>query len=250
MSRPELVEEVLDAAGGEDRWRRAGLIRARVRTGGLLTRTRVPGNRLRDYEVTVGLARPRAVLDPFPEPGQRGVFDSGAVWIEAYSGEVLRRRQNPRQSFSGLSGLRRNLRWDALDSTYFAGYAMWNYLTTPLIFLRDGVEVREGDSWSGEGELWRSLRARFPDDLDTHSREQSFWFDGEGRLVRHDYTAEVVAGVAHAAHYCRQHRSFDGLLFPTRRQVLPRRSDLRSRPFPTLVSIELSDLRVEGGGAQ
>ena len=52
--------------------------------------------------------------------------------------------RSTRRRSSGRSGLRRNLRWDALDSTYFAGYAMWNYMTTPYLLTRQGVEVARG----------------------------------------------------------------------------------------------------------
>jgi hypothetical protein len=244
--RPALLDEALEAAGGLERWRAARRIRARVRSGGLLPRTRVPGNRFADYELTVDVERPHAVLDPFPGPGRRGVFERGTVRIEGAGGETLERRADARAAFFGRSGLRRNLRWDALDATYFAGYAMWSYLTTPLLLSREGVEVGEGKSWSGEGERWRRLDAFFPADLDVHSRRQSFFFDDHGLQVRNDYTAEVVAPVARAAHYCTEHRSFDGLVFPTRRRVLPRRRNLRSLPFPTLVSLEISEVRVEG----
>jgi hypothetical protein len=249
MSRPALLDEALEAAGGEDRWLAAERISARVRSGGLLPRTRVPGNRFSDYRLTVEVASPKAILDPFPRAGHRAVFDAGTVSIESSDGEVLRRRQRPREAFSGLSGLRRNLRWDALDATYFGGYAMWNYLVNPLLLTREEVEVTDGDSWSGEGGEWRSLRARFDPELDTHSREQTFWFDRHGLLVRHDYTAEVVAGGAHAAHYCSEHREAGGLRFPTRRRVLPRRRDLRSRPRPTLVALDLSEIEVESSAS-
>jgi hypothetical protein len=240
-----LLEEIVEAAGGESRWRVAARIRARVRSGGLLPRTRMPGNRLADYTVTVETDHQRAVLDPFPEEGLRGVFDDGEVRIESGGGEVRERREGPREMFFGRSGLRRNLRWDALDSTYFAGYAMWNYLVTPLLLLRADVAVSEGPEWSGEGERWRRLDARFPAELDTHSPEQCFFYDDGGRQVRHDYTAEVIARRARAAHYCSQHRTYDGLVFPTRRRVLPLRRDLRSRPFPVLVSVDLEAVEVE-----
>ncbi|HSF03552.1 MAG TPA: hypothetical protein VLA62_11100, partial [Solirubrobacterales bacterium] len=72
-----LLDEVLEAHGGLERWRAARTIRARVRSGGLLIRTRVPGNRFADYHATVAVDEPRAVLDPFPEDGQRGVFERG-----------------------------------------------------------------------------------------------------------------------------------------------------------------------------
>ena len=56
---------------------------------------------------------------------------------------------------SSALGLRRNLRWDALDSVYFAGYAMWNYLTAPYLLTREGVEVGEGDTWTEGAQTWR-----------------------------------------------------------------------------------------------
>ena len=243
-----LLAEVVEAAGGEQRWQSVGLIRARVRSGGLLPRTRVPGNRFADYRLTVDPTRPYALIDPFPEPGLRAVFERGQVRIETSEGEVRERRTRPREMFFGRSGVRRNLRWDALDSTYFAGYAMWNYLAQPLLLLRGDVEVTEGPSWSGEGEPWRRLDVRFPADLDTHSPAQSFFYDRSRRQVRHDYTAEVVSRRAHAAHYCAAHQTVGGIVIPTSRRVLPRRRNLRSRPFPVLVSLELSEIEIEAHG--
>ena len=69
----------------------------------------------------------------------------GESRIEALDGAPIESRADPRPVFFGRSGLRRNLRWDALDSVYFAGYAMWNYLATPYLLTLDGVETREGE---------------------------------------------------------------------------------------------------------
>jgi hypothetical protein len=240
-----LLDEVLEAHGGLERWRAARTIQARVRAGGFLLRTRVPGNRFADYRLTVDVREPLAVMDPFPKAGHRGVFEGGAARIETEAGEVVVSRDDPRAAFFGRAGLRRNLRWDALDSTYFAGYAMWNYLTTPLLLTRDGVEVSEGDPWQEEGESWRRLEASFPETLDTHSRRQSFYFDVQGRLRRHDYVAEVVGRWARAAHYCAEHAQAGGLVFPTHRWVHPLGPRNRSLPFPTMVWLELSELHVD-----
>ncbi|QUR67509.1 hypothetical protein [Mycobacterium spongiae] len=240
-----LLDEVLDAHGGLAQWRRADTIHARVRTGGLLLRTRVPGNRLADYRITVHVRQARTVLDPFPRDGQRGVFENGQVRIESHDGPVISSRANPRAAFFGRSGLRRNLRWDPLDSVYFAGYAMWNYLTTPYLLTREGVAVEEGQTWREGEETWRRLNVSFPWALDTHSPRQSFYFDGSGFLRRHDYAPEVVGRWARAAHYCVDPISAGGLVFPTRRWVHPIGPGNRSLPFPTLVSIQLTDVRVE-----
>jgi len=243
-SGSELLDEVLEAHGGLERWRAAGAIRAHARSGGLLVRTRVPGSRFADYRLTVEVQERRAVLDPFPGEGRRGVFDRGGARIESETGEAVESRTDPRPEFSGRSGLRRNLRWDALDSAYFAGYAMWNYMTTPYLLTREGIEVREGEPWSQDGESWRRLEVTFPAGLDTHSRQQTFYFDSRGLLRRHDYVAEVVGGWAHGAHYCADHTQADGLVFPTRRWVRPIGPLNRSLPFPTMVWIELDEISV------
>lgn len=242
---PALLDQVIEAHGGLERWRAARVIRARVRSGGFLVRTRFPGNRLGEYELSVEVAEPVATMDPFPGAGQRGVFDRGRVRIETAAGETLESRDDPRAAFSGLSGLRRNLRWDPLDSAYFAGYAMWNYLTTPLLLTRDGVRVREGEPWPEGTERWRRLEVDFPGHLDTHSPHQTFYVDPAGLVRRHDYTAEVVGGWARAAHLLADHREVGELTFPTRRWVRPRGPGNRVLPGPTLVWIEIAEIRIE-----
>lgn len=240
-----LLEEVLEAHGGRDRWAAAKTIRARIRSGGLLLRTRMPGNAFAEARIEVDVDRVRAVAEPFPTPGRRGVFEDGSVRIQADDGEILASREDPRPCFFGRAGLRRNLRWDVLDSVYFAGYAWWNYLNAPYLLIRAGVEVSEAEPWREGAETWRRLDVNFPAGLDTHSPRQTFYYDHEFRLRRHDYVAEVVGGVARAAHMCADHVSAGGLLFPTRRWVRPIGPRNRPLPFPTLVWLELVEIEVE-----
>jgi hypothetical protein len=241
----DLLGEALHASGGLDRWREARMIRARVRSGGLLVHTRMPGNRFADYAVEVSVAEPRTVMDPFPRAGERAVFDAGDVRIETADGEVLESRERALDAFSGASGLRRNLRWDPLDSAYFVGYAMWNYLTFPYLLTGDGFELAEGEPWEEQDERWRRLEVTFPPGLHTHSPSQVFYFDSRGLLRRHDYVAEVVGRWAKAGHYVDDHVKAGGLVFPTRRRVRPvARPSNRTLGFPTLVSIDLSELEV------
>ncbi|SRR6266487_114428 len=242
-----LLDEVLEAQGGLARWRQVRTVQARLRAGGLAFRTRVPGNRLADSHLTVHVQEPRTEFDPFPRDGQRGVFERGVVRIEGLDGEVLSSREHARAAFFGRSGLRRNLRWDALDCVYFAGYALWNYLAFPYLLTREGVEVSEGDPWKAGAETWRRLDASFPPDIDTHSPRQTFYVDAGGLLRRHDYIPLVIglARNAHYAHYCADHVRAGGLVFPTRRWVHLLGPGDRSLPFPNVVSLQLTDLRVE-----
>jgi hypothetical protein len=131
-------------------------------------------------------------------------------------------RDDPRASFTGLTW--RSSWDDPARVGYFVGYAMWNYLTTPFLFTYDGVVTREGEPWREDGQTWRRLHVTFPERIATHSRQQTFYYDGDGLLRRHDYVVDVNGGAV-AGHYTDGHRTFDGLVVPTRRQVYPRAAD-------------------------
>jgi hypothetical protein len=243
-----LLEEVIEAHGGRKRWSRAKEVHAHVRSGGLLMRSKGQGRCFRDYRLSVDTGEPRAVFEPYPREGSSGVFTANETRLVDAEGGVTEERQNPREAFSGSSGLRRRLRWDSLDALYFAGYAMWNYLTIPFLFVSEAFEregfVQEGEPLETDSGPWRRLDVRFPEDIPTHSRDQCFYFDAQGLLRRHDYTPEVVASFANAAHMVSGHREVDGLVFGTHRQVFPKAPGGRPLPGPTVVWIDLDSISV------
>ncbi|MGE2816262.1 hypothetical protein ACQI5H_14150 [Mycobacterium heidelbergense] len=239
-----LLDEVVAAHGGIDRWRAVKALTAHARFSGLL-RSRFPGNRMANVHVRIQLAEQHTVFHGFPQEDQRTVFDRGDVRVETRDGELITARRNARAAFAGLSGLRRNIRWDALDATYFAGYAWWNYLCAPLLLTREGVTVSEGATWPEAGEQWRRLEVSFPSDIHTHSRRQTFYVDAAGLIRRHDYVARPIGRWARAVHYCNDHRNFEGLVLPTRRQARPQGPRGRSLPYPILVALDIDQIEVE-----
>lgn len=239
-----LLDNVIAAHGGMQRWQSISSITARGRLGGLLPR-RFPGNKLAHFTVEVRTAAPHTVLHDFPHAGVRAVFDRGDVRIENHAGEPLDTRTDPRAKFSGLAGLRRNVRWDPLDVAYFAGYAFWNYLTAPLLLTRDDITVTEGEPWQESGQRWRRLLATFPAGIDTHCRQQTFYVDAAALIRRHDFLAEPIGAWATAALYCSQHRDIDGLIFPTQRRVLPRGPGARVLARPTLLALDFDEIEIK-----
>jgi hypothetical protein len=239
-----LLDEVLAAHGGVERWRGVKALTALGKFGGLLS-SRFPGNRMADVSVRVEMAEQHTVFRDFPQQDQQVVFDRGDVRLETRDGELLSARRNPRAEFVGLSGLRRNFRWDALDAAYFAGYAWWNYLSTPMLLTREGVTVTEGETWREAGGQWRRLEVSFPADIHTHSQRQTFYVDGAGLIRRHDYIAYPIGRWARAAHYCDDHQRFGGLVFPTRRRVRPQGPGGRSLPLPILVALDIDQIDIE-----
>ena len=239
MSPESLFQRVITAHGGSERWRRVKELHIGVRCGGAALAARFQRNAYRRYRAVVDTRRPMVRFSPFK--GAHGVFTPECVWIETDDGQVRHARANPRGFFP--SG-RRHIFWDRLDVLYFGGYAMWNYLCTPFLWQAEGIELAAGDPWQEAGETWQSLTVRFPPGWPTHSSEQVFYIDARGYIRRHDYTARVIGSYARAAHYCEHHREFDGLVFPTRRRVYPRRRDNHALPFPTLIWIDIDRIDV------
>jgi hypothetical protein len=218
-----LLDEVVAAHGGRDAWESAREVTAELRSWGLALSMKRAGGPFRRYRARVTVGEPRTEISPYP--GGVGVYERDSVWIEDEAGAVLERRDDMRSRFPGL---RRRLWWDPLDALYFAGYALWNYFNTPLLLTRCDVEER-GDA----------LRVRFPPDIPSHSRTGVFHFDERRVVTRLDYTAEVFGKWARARHVCREHRTFDGLVFPTVRRVT-----LRGTPGPVLIAIDVDDASV------
>lgn len=243
----ELLDLAIAAHGGMERWRGLSTIAARISTGGLLFAAKWKLGALRDVEGRVECSTPCTVFSPYSAQGRRGVFEPGKVWIETEGRNLLQERKDPRAAFRGL---RRTIYWDHLDLLYFAGYGLWNYLCAPFFLALPDFEFREIEPWEEDGERWRCLQVYFPPSFPTHSREQVLYFDERGLIRRLDYTAEPVGSWAKAAHYCLEHKTFSGLVVPTRRRVVPRRADGRALQGPTLVWIEISDVKLSCGLAR
>lgn len=232
-----VLASAIAAHGGIGLWQRLTAVEAVLSVGGFLfTTKRVPP--LKRVRVVASTRAPRFTFFDYPKPGQRGEwFGEDEVRIVADDGTILAQRKHPRAAFRGL---RRELWWDDLDFLFFASYATWNYLNEPFLFLLPGFKF---EIWPAARDGVVRIEATFPPDVPSHCRQQVFHFSPNGELLRLDYTAEVVGSWATAAHICEDYRDFDGLRAPTRRRVRPLFGLQNPLPFPTLVAIDVHELR-------
>jgi hypothetical protein len=105
---------------------------------------------------------------------------------------------------------------------------------------QSGVDVHEIGPHQEHGETWQRLRVQFPSDIPTHSAEQTFYFNDKGLLQLLDYVAEVAGAVG--AHYCFDHASFSGLLFPTLRRIVGLKPTGPLISGPTAILLLISDI--------
>jgi hypothetical protein len=238
----ELLRLAIEGHGGEAAWRDVSALDMRYTAGGLAFVMKWRGVGRQPFDAHIDTARPWVTLRSFPRPGRRGILDGHAVRIETDGGDLVASRDRPADEYRRP---RRLLWWDDMDFLYFAAYAMWGYATFPFHLTHPGTELDEIEPWHEDGDTWRRLRVRYPDDLPVHSREQVFHLDDRGLLRRQDYTAEAFGRWARATHYCYDHRTFDGLAFPTRRRIHPRRGDGRPRRAVNIISIDVESVKAE-----
>lgn len=230
----DLLARVLTAHGGLARWQRVSRLRLDLDIRGNVLLTKFKSPRWRHYLCTVKARELEVVFHDYPSAGNRGVYQGGRVLVETTRGQLLKERGMQ----SGADGrVPFRWAWDDLDLLFFFGYAVWNYALSPFLLAQPGFLVTELPPWpnTARGPFER-LQVRFPDHIPTHSREQIFYFNRQGLMVRLDYTAEVFGPWARGAHFCSGHREYDGIVFPTRRRVFG--GWVARYPLPFLTAME------------
>jgi hypothetical protein len=233
-----LLNAVLDAHGGLDRWRQFSRVQATIVTGGGPWAVKGQPQDPLPRRMTVASDREWASLRPFGADDQKTAFSPERVAIEKLDGRVVSERSNPRRSFDGHEFA---TPWDPLQRAYFNGYALWTYLTTPFLLALEGVSVQEIAPVQDTGETWVGFQAHFPPEIESHSTVQEFYFDEDHLLRRHDYRVDV-AGAFPAVQYVSGIVEAEGIKFPSKRRAY--RADAQGNVIPDqlMVAIDLSDI--------
>jgi hypothetical protein len=234
----DLLETVIEAHGGLERWNQLDRVSARLVQGGVLWAFKGQPGVLDDVVVTASLHEERASHRPFGAPDRRSSFTPDRVAIETDDGAVVEALDQPRASFAGHAP---DTPWSTLQLAYFVGTAMWTYLTQPFTFTLPGFRTSELEPWDESGQHWRRLRVTWPSNLATHSTEQTLYFNDDGLLARHDYEVEI-SGNTSAAHYVSDYDEVAGIKLPTKHRIFPRNPDGQSLAEPLIVSIDLSEI--------
>jgi len=217
----DLLALAIDAHGGMTRWDHLSRFRAAVSiTGTIWDRIERPGL-LTDVVLEGETHVQRLRITPFPSAGHYASWEPTRQTLETAEGAVLAERSGP--AFPIATPDRLDL-WDDFQVVSFASEASWNNLVSPFLLARPGFVAREIEPWPESREVWRRLSVSFPEDVAAPSRQQTYYFDGDGYLRRLDYVLDVLGG-APAVEFPSDYREFDGITVPTRRIVHERNPD-------------------------
>lgn len=234
----DLLDEAIAAHGGMARWRAIERLEIGVSLTGPFYEAKSQPRGMRHVRMRIDPRRPVVDVSPFPSLGKVGRFAQDRVTI--VSGDTTTEQDLPdaRASFNGQL----LTPWSDLQLLYFNAYAMWNYATVPFLLAQPGFELAQLPDHHEANERWRPLRARFPAGIPTHNPEQVYYFDDQGLLKRIDYVTEIAGGVA--AHYCYDHATFGGIVFPTLRRVTRRDEHGAWPSLRTFILIRIDDVFV------
>lgn len=234
----DLLAFAVDAHGGLDRWNKFSRVSAGLSIGGAIWDVKqVPGI-LVDKVFEADIRKQYLTVTPFGGVDSRLVYSPERVFIEGPGGAVLDARDDPEAAYADQTF---ESPWDKFHAGFFAGEALWTYLTLPFLYTCSGFEVEEIEAWQESGEKWRSLRVTFPDRITSHTKTQITRFGPDGMMRRHDYTVDILGG-AQGANYSSDYRDFQGIKMPTKRRIYAYDKEMRKIPDPLLVSIDVSTL--------
>ena len=170
----ELLDLALRAHGGLDRWRKFSKVGATIVSGGGLLPMK--GSELRDLPQE----RPQSPPPVSKAPSSVPLASPIGGWCSDLTKSWSKRRLEVLYKTSKSPG---SVRWPHIDDTPGTCFIAHTSAAMPVDVPQHSISAghagrRSGRNcaWQEGTELWRGLRARFPDGFAGHSREQDFYF--------------------------------------------------------------------------
>jgi hypothetical protein len=124
--------------------------------------------------------------------------------------------------------------WRPEHALYFFGYAWVNYIGYPFI-----LPEFELVGWQKFASGAR-YEIEFPPSFRTHCRRQTFYFDKNSLLFRHDYHADLAGRIFYGAHFTEDYQMQNGILIACTRKIQPRFGQLPLPGYAIYAKLEVN----------
>jgi hypothetical protein len=233
----EVLDRAIAAHGGEARWKSLQRIDVVWTFRGMMFKMRLRENKLRSLSAHIDTRRPEVEVEPFMKEGTVGRFTPSSVTMEQ-DGTQPATLEHPREAFNSKRTL---FWWKDLEMLYFSGYVLWNYTQLPFLLLQPGIRIENAGTSQQGDEIWDKVSVTFPDNLPTHSPQQTFYFGPDGLLKRHDYHVAIMSKLARGARYIHSYHEVDGFKLPARIEIKLGKSGEKFARWPSLGFVDLDD---------
>ncbi|WGD55509.1 hypothetical protein QA641_17450 [Bradyrhizobium sp. CB1650] len=241
-----LLEQVLSASGGADRWRNLRGFTVHMTMSSLLVEQKNQESSLKEVVIEADIREHSVRIMGFDATNDRLFCDQRKVGIENEDGEAIRVES---RSFDDWRRRASNGSWDVLDLAQFCGYSVWALVAMPYLLER-AASIREEDPppVNGGSRPLRLMQVEFSEEYSIYPLQQKLFFDAEGRLVRLDYDALELGGRP-VSQFVSAYQDFSGYLVPTLRRLRPVGSESETTvpTTPPLLDIEIFDLSCRSG---
>lgn len=229
------LRAMLDALGGADRFARVAELRVVLRaTGGLFGESwRGAG----PQEMHLDPQAMRAAFPGFAGTQRRAWVEDGTVRVVKPNGALVTEK-----SSRGLWSLKRLWGWEEADFLLLGAPAAWAALAAPYVLLEEGWRLVDLGHWHEGGQRRWRLGAVPPGE--GMAMMQSFHFNEEGLLLRHDHPVAGFGPFLTVSRYAEDFRSTEGLVWPRRVRYVPVGPLGLGPAWPSLLEVELEGHRV------
>ena len=155
----DLLDMAVNAHGGLQRWNEFTKLKAGLSVDGAIWHIKQQAGLLADKIFEIDTHNQRLTITPFTGPDRRSVFVPDRLVLETLDGGVVESRDDPEAAFAGQTI---ETPWDKFHVAYFAGEALWTYLTSPFLYTYPGFTCEEIEPWKENGETWRRIRPSGP----------------------------------------------------------------------------------------
>ncbi len=154
----------------------------------------------------------KVVFYNFNKKGSISTYSKGDVSYKNHNEVISSKSHHLKFKF-----IKRIMRWNLLDTIYFFGQALVTYYSVPNVLLR--LELLEESIVSSRDTVLRGFTVRFPKSFITHCEVQSFYFDDNFLLYRHDYRANIIFPPAYGAHFTSNYEVIENIAIAKMRVV-------------------------------
>ena len=149
-----LLDLVLESHGTLERWRKFNAIDVNLSMHGSHWTRKGWDGVFKNVQLKAQTKEQRTCYTHFTEEGVQSIYEPDRVRLETIDGKLIEERVHPRKAFEGHT---LQTTWDRLHLAYFTGYALWNYLNTPFMFVTESAKAEEIDPASDQGTVRRRL---------------------------------------------------------------------------------------------